>query len=344
MDKKSIKVAFGYIVRIISIAASIVLALFLKMFDGFVDDEFDFNAELQSNFKDPTFWLLTGVLNIVWLIVYYSVYTIKRDSILASDEWIQIADRYRKLVSMKIKNFVDYIRIINLKRKKEAYQKKWNKKLVIVQSKIERNLNLLNWRLLRKYANWRLVHLREKEQHRKDKLDDNYINDNLNYLYAKYNHVSVNDFTFSKYSEAKITDKTSSNEDKRLLAIGTNKMLIGFLINGITVVGVTYILEGVITFKQTEFWVTLLSIFISSIIQVYFAISAAKKITDSEIIGPTIVKIKILEDSLMWSEADSSNIEFLKALNEQLYPKKITITKEQLEKIQQNNSVQKEEA
>ena len=39
MDKKSIKVAFGYIVRIISIAASIVLALFLKMFDGFVDDE-----------------------------------------------------------------------------------------------------------------------------------------------------------------------------------------------------------------------------------------------------------------------------------------------------------------
>ena len=344
MDKKSIKVAFGYIVRIISIAASIVLALFLKMFDGFVDDEFDFNAELQSNFKDPTFWLLTGVLNIVWLIVYYSVYTIKRDSILASDEWIQIADRYRKLVSMKIKNFVDYIRLINLKRKKEAYQKKWNKKLVIVQSKIERNLNLLNWRLLRKYANWRLVHLREKEQHRKDKLDDNYINDNLNYLYAKYNHVSVNDFTFSKYSEAKITDKTSSNEDKRLLAIGTNKMLIGFLINGITVIGVTYVLEGVITFKQTEFWVTLLSIFISSIIQVYFAISAAKKITDSEIIGPTIVKIKILEDSLMWSEADSSNIEFLKALNEQLYPKKITITKEQLEKIQQNNSAQKEEA
>ena len=344
MDKKSIKVAFGYIVRIISIAASIVLALFLKMFDGFVDGEFDFNAELQSNFKDPTFWLLTGVLNIVWLIVYYSVYTIKRDSILASDEWIQIADRYRKLVSMKIKNFVDYIRLINLKRKKEAYQKKWNKKLVRVQSKIERNLNLLNWRLLRRYANWRLVHLREKEQHRKDKLDDNYINANLNYLYAKYNHVSVNDFTFSKYSEAKITDKTSSNEDKRLLAIGTNKMLIGFLINGITVIGVTYILEGVITFKQTEFWVTLLSIFISSIIQVYFAISAAKKITDSEIIGPTIVKIKILEDSLMWSEADSSNIEFLKALNEQLYPKKITITKEQLEKIQQNNSAQKEEA
>ena len=253
MDKKSIKVAFGYIVRIISIAASIVLALFLKMFDGFVDDEFDFNAELQSNFKDPTFWLLTGVLNIVWLIVYYSVYTIKRDAILASNEWIQIADRYRKLVSMKIKNFVDYIRIINLKRKKEAYQKKWNKKLVIVQSKIERNLNLLNWRLLRRYANWRLVHLREKEQHRKDKLDDSYINDNLNYLYAKYNHVSVNDFTFSKYSEAKITDKTSSNEDKRLLAIGTNKMLIGFLVNGITVIGVTYILEGVITFKQTEF-------------------------------------------------------------------------------------------
>ena len=42
----------------------------------------------------------------------------------------------------------------------------------------------------------------------------------------------------------------------------------------------------------------LYSIFISSIIQVYFAISAAKKITDSEIIGPTIVKIKILEDSL----------------------------------------------
>ena len=198
--------------------------------------------------------------------------------------------------------------------------------------------------MLRRYANWRLVHLREKEQHRKDKLDDNYINDNLNYLYAKSNHVSVNDFTFSKYSDAKITDKTSSNEDKRLLAIGTNKMLIGFLINGITVVGVTYILEGVITFKQTEFWVTLLSIFISSIIQVYFAISAAKKITDSEIIGPTIVKIKILEDSLMWSEADSSNIEFLKALNEQLYPKKITITKEQLEKLQQNNSVQKEEA
>lgn len=344
MDKKSIKVAFGYIVRIISIAASIVLALFLKMFDGFVDDEFDFNAELQSNFKDPTFWLLTGVLNIVWLIVYYSVYTIKRDSILASDEWIQIADRYRKLISMKIKNFVDYIRLINLKRKKEAYQIKWNKKLVRVQSKIERNLNLLNWRLLRRYANWKLVHLREKEQHRKDKLDDNYINDNLNYLYAKYNHVSVNDFTFSKYSEAKITDKTSSNEDKRLLAIGTNKMLIGFLINGITVIGVTYILEGVITFKQTEFWVTLLSIFISSIIQVYFAISAAKKITDSEIIGPTIVKIKILEDSLMWSEADSSNIEFMKALNEQLYPKKITITKEQLEKIQQNNANQKEEA
>lgn len=346
MDKKSIKVAFGYIIRIISIAASIVLALFLKMFDGFVDDQFDFNAELQSNFKDPSFWLLTGVLNIVWLIVYYSVYTIKRDAILASDDWNQTADRYRKLNSMKIKNFVDFIRILNLKRKKEAYQKKWNRKLVRVQARIERNLNLLNWRLLRKYANWRLVHLRAKEQRRKDKLDETYIDSNINYLFARYNHVSINDFTFNKYTEARITDKTSSNEDKRLLAIGTKKILLGFLINGITVAGVTYIMEGVMTFKQTGFWITLLSIFISSIIQVYFAISAAKKITDSEIIGPTIVKTKILEDSLMWSEADSSNIEFLKALNEQLYPtpKKITITKEQLERIQQDNAEHKEEA
>ena len=110
-------------------------------------------------------------------------------------------------------------------------------------------------------------------------------------------------------------------------------------------VGILSTLRGVFEWKDTGLWITLLLIVVSIFMQIYCASVDADTIVDSEIIAPTKTKIKIIEHSLLWKEADMTNKPFYQMINEHIkkqkpkveeQKKKVTITREELEYLEKN--------
>lgn len=288
--------------RIFSVIFSLVLVVFCSMLSSIGDTDFDFKGEFFKNLKDPLTWVLSVAIAMAWAVIYTVFFQFVKEKKLADNE--SLFKEFKEKNKNKPHNFGDYLkRVENIRRKKTAYIEKMEQKLALVQNAMEKIP-------LEKHSTKRYLKLKRKEEDILFKSTPKYIGEHLLSLSVKYNKVSIEHFTFA-ITTAKVTDKTNSEEHKQFARKVFGKIIFGVLI-GISGVSILSTLTVMFNWKDSGMWVTLLMIIITLFFQVYMASLDAETITDSEIIAPTQTKIKIIDESLLWKEADLSNKPFEK--------------------------------
>ena len=317
-----------------SVVVSLVLVLFCNMFKSFNQEGFNFKAEFTKNLKDPLTWILAVSVAVAWAVVYIVVYMFCKEKKVEENKPLIV--KFNELNRNKPNNFRDFLkRVINPRRKKLAYYDKMERSLMRVQNAIEKiPVDKLECK--------KHLRLKREEELIISKSTPEYVNKNLLHLNAKYNVVKLEHFTFA-ISSSKTTDQTNSNEKRKLARKLAGKICLG-TVGSICGVSILSTLNGMFEWKETGLWITLLMILISIFIQVYFATDDANVLVDSEIIAPTLNKIEILEEAIMWKEADMKNKPFEKMVNELVekqnkeaeQKKSATITAAELEYLQKN--------
>lgn len=320
--------------RVCSVILSLVLVLFCNMFQAIHEENFNFKAEFVKNLQKPLTWVLALAISLAWVVIYAVVFTTVKEKKILSEK--ALFEEFEIKNKNRPNNMREYLKQVeNVKRKKTAYYDKMEAELSKVQTQLEKippeNGN-----------SKKALKLKEKEQEIIRKSSSQYVNEHLLSLSVKYNRVSLEHFTFA-ITSAKVTDKTESNEQRKFFTKIFVRVITGVLIS-ISGVGIVSSLKGVFEWKDTGLWITLLLILVSILMQVYCASVDADSIVDSEIIAPTKTKIKIIDDSLLWSEADLTNKPFEKMINDYIENNKpkveekkpVKITLEQLEYLEKH--------
>ena len=302
---KKYRKALSVIGRIFSVVFSLVLVVFCSMLSSIGETDFDFKGEFTKNLKSPLTWVLAVAIALAWAVIYTVFFTFVKEKKLADN--ISLFKEFSEKNKNKPHNFGDYLkRVENIRRKKTAYIEKMENKLAVVQ-------NLMEKIPLEKHNTKRYLKLKRKEEDILFKSTPKYISEHILSLSVKYNKVSIEHFTFA-ITTARVTDKTNSEEHKLFARKVFGKIIFGVLI-GISGVSILSTLTVIFNWKDSGMWVTLLMIIITLFVQVYMASLDAETITDSEIIAPTETKIKIIDESLLWKEADLSNKPFENIVN-----------------------------
>lgn len=295
-----------YLGRVFAIIMSILLVIFCKMLDSIDDENFNFTNELIKNLKTPMLWATLISMSLCWEIVYFTVYTFYRDKKLNSQESREIFAEYKAVYKIKPTNLSDYLKYVeNPKRKKVAYIEMMESKLEFVQNKLEKIP-------MEKYGSKLHKKLVNKEKTIIEHLNENYINEHIFKLSVKYNRVRVSDFMLDRNTNAIITDKTKSNESNKITNMAILKLFSSIFFSFI-VVSFAFTLNAEFKFKSNGFWITIIVVLLNCLIQAYFGASFSNKVTDSEIIAPTIIKTDIIKASLQWENSKRQDNEFSKA-------------------------------
>ena len=320
--------------RIGSIIMSLLLVVFCNMFKSFNEENFDFKASFLKNMKDPLTWILAVSVAVAWTVVYVVVYQFSKEKKIEDNKPTFI--KFETLNKSKPNNMRDFIKkVINPRRKKLAYYEKMELKLMKVQTAMEKIP-------VEKIDSKKYSALKLQEEEIIAKSSAEYVNKNLLHLSAKYNVVKLEHFTFA-ISDTKTTDQTDSREKKKLARKVLGKVMLGTL-GSMCGVSIFSTLNGMFEWKDSGLWVTLLMIIITIFMQMYLATDDANVLVDSEIIAPTLNKIEILEEAMLWKEADMSNKPFEKMVddyivkqNKELQEKKsATISKAELDYLQKH--------
>ena len=283
--------------RVLSVAFSLLLVLLCNMFKSINTENFNLKVELIKNMKDPLTWILSISIALAWAVIYFVVYTTCKEKKLADNQPLFV--KYETLNKSKCNNFRDFIKtVVNVKRKKDAYYEKMENELAKVQLAMEKIP-------VEKSEGKRMAKLKSKEQEIIRKSTPEYIEQHFISLSVKYNRVKLEHFTFA-ITTGKTTDQTFSNEKRRLYTKLAGRIVTGVLLGmcGISILGT---LKGIFEWKDTGLWITLIVILITIFIQIYMATDDADVIVNSEIIAPTLTKIEIIEESLLWKDADMKN-------------------------------------
>lgn len=314
---KKYRRALVVIGRIFSVILSLVLVLFCNMFQSLHEENFNFQVEFIKNLQRPLTWVLSLAISLAWVVIYAVVFTTVKEKKIASEK--ALFEEFETKNKNRPNNMRDYLKLVeNVKRKKTAYYDKMENELSKIQAHIEKfPIEKEDCRKVQK--------LKKKEQEIIRKSSPEYVDEHLLSLSVKYNRVSLEHFTFA-ITSAKVTDKTESNEQKKFFRKIFSRVITGVLIS-ISGVGIVSSLKGVFEWKDTGLWITLLLILVSIFMQVYCASVDADMIVDSEIIAPTKTKIKIIDDSLLWSEADLTNKPFEKMINDYIEKNRPSPTK-----------------
>lgn len=319
--------------RGLSVGLSLLLVVFCNMFKSLNEENINIKVELLKNLQDPLTWILSFSIAIAWSVVYFVVYQTCKEKKLQENQPLFI--KYDTLNKSKCNNFRDFIKkVVNVKRKKDAYYTMMERKLEKVQflqEKIPED----------KRNNSKFKILKDRELDIIKKSTNEYIEEHFSALSVKYNRVKLEDFTFA-VSSSKVTDKTFSNEKNKVFTKLSTKIIGGVLLS-MSGVSILSTLKGVFEWKETGLWITLLVILVSIFCQIYFASGDADTIVDSEIIAPIKTKIEIIEASMLWNEADMTNKPMQKLIdeyviqeNKELQEKKATITKAELDYLQKH--------
>lgn len=292
--------------RTLAIIVALVLVVFCNMLESIGDKDFDFKAEFAKNLHSPLTWVLAISVSLAWVVFYTITYTsIKERKI---NENMYLFNKFDEVNKVRPNNFGEYLRLeVNPNRKAKAYHDKMENALAKVQGQLEKIP-------LEKKDTKKYIKLKNKEQEIIRKSTPQYIEEHFLSLSVKYNRVTLEHFTFA-ITNTRVTDKTNSDESKKLGAKLFLKMVSGVMIS-ICGVSIFYSLNVIFNFRETGLWVTLIMIILTIIIQIYFATLDAENLVDSEIIAPTQTKIKILEDSMLWKKADFSKNPFRKMVDE----------------------------
>ena len=318
--------------RIGSVLLSLLLVVFCNMFKSFNADNFNFKGEFIKNLNDPLTWILAVSVAVAWTVVYVVVYSFSKEKKIEDNKATFI--KFHTLNKSRPNNMRDFIKkVINPRRKRLAYYDKMENKLMKVQTEIEKIP-------MEKLESDKYKKLKAQESDIIAHSSSEYVEKHLLHLNAKYNVVKLEHFTFA-ISDIKTTDQTDSKEKKKLGKKLAAKILLGTL-GSMCGVSIFTTLEGMFEWNDSSLWITLIMILITIFMQVYFATDDANVLVDSEIIAPTLNKIEILEEAMLWEEADMKNKPFEKMVddyieqeNKELQKKKsATISRAELEYLQ----------
>lgn len=303
---KKYRKALVVVGRVFAILVALVLVVFCNMLESLGEESFDFNAEFAKNLHSPLTWVLAISVSLAWLVFYTITYTTIKERKVNDN--MNLFNKFDEVNKVRPNNFGDYLRlVINPYRKSKAYHDKMENALAKVQGQLEKIP-------LEKKDTKKYLKLKNKEQEIIRKSTPQYIEEHFLSLSVKYNRVTLEHFTFA-ITNTRVTDKTNSDESKKLGAKLFVKMISGVMIS-ICGVSIFYSLKVIFNFRETGLWVTLIMIILTIFIQIYFATIDAENLVDSEIIAPTQTKIKIIEDSMLWEKADFSKNPFKKIVDD----------------------------
>ena len=258
-----------------------------------------FSAEnLLKTIKDHQFWLLTTAVTGCLMISYWSVFTLRRDNRIDSEEYQERSLVYLDRVRLKPVNFSDYIKQNNLAEKKRIYIEQTTAKLTRAQSKYD----MLP---LEKLDSPKAKKLKQKIAKLNDALTDEYINSHIIGLKVKYEALHVDSYRTSDININISSRKDQSSEKKIMSAIYIRKAISSILMSAAftSVVFACYInfaLSG-------EFWLILFATIWGAGCNIGFAWMQADKIYKNEYLGLLNNKIAVIESSIKWAATHKSD-------------------------------------
>lgn len=263
-----------------------------------IKSEFFSVENFQKTVKDPQYWLLTISVTGCLMISYWSVFTLRRDNRIDSEEYQERSLVYLDRVRLKPVNFSDYIRENNLAEKKRVYIEHTTAKLTKAQTKYD----MLP---LEKLDSPKANKLKQEIAKLKDSLTDEYIDSHILGLKVKYEALHVDSYRSSDINIDISARKDQSSEKKIMSAIYIRKAVSSILMSAAftSVVFACYInfsLSG-------EFWLILFAALWGVGCNTGFAFIQADKIYKNEYFGLLNNKIAVIEDSIKWAATHKSD-------------------------------------
>lgn len=345
---KQFRRAFVVLGRFLAVILSVAIVVLCNMVTSVNLGNLTFKDLLVKNLHDIKTYITSIAISISWAVVYWVVYMTCREKKLDDDNSKEIITSYKIANKTRPYNFADYIKKVeNINRKKEAYSEMMEERLAKVQSKIE-DIRAEDQvpETKHKFIYKRYLALKDKEKDIIYKSTDEYINTHILSLSVKYNRVKLSHFVLPD-SFAEVTDKTESQEKKKLTNKLISKVTMGALL-GLCGFSILTCIGDLFSWNTAGFWLTIVSVILSLFIQGYFASDLADTLVDSEILAPCKMKTKIIEDSLCWEFADIKGKPFQEYVNqfmekekeqlgEQEKPKEtVKITQAQLEYLEKH--------
>lgn len=263
-----------------------------------IKSEFFSMENFQKTIKNPQYWLLTTAVTGCLMISYWSVFTLRRDNRIDSDEYGERSLVYLDRVRLKPVNFSDYIKQNNLAEKKRIYIEQTTAKLTKAQSKYD----MLP---LEQLDSPKANKLKQEIAKLNDALTDDYIDSHILGLKVKYEALHVDSYRTSDININISSRKDQSSEKRIMSGIYIRKAVSSILMSAAftSVVFACYInfsLSG-------EFWLILFATIWGVGCNTGFAWMQADKIYKNEYLGLLNNKISVIEDSIKWAATHKSD-------------------------------------
>lgn len=247
---------------------------------------------LVKTATDLGVWLLTLTMGAGLAIVQGMVYSLRRDKNVDSEECQKVIETYNNRVKMKPLNFAEFIYEDNRNEKIRVYKEKQNEKL----AKIKKELLTIDSTKTKKIES-----LMSKKKKIENQLSPEYINENIDSLYVKYNKLHESNYAANTFEKNVNARKDYSSEGSKLTVMSIKKIIVS-VISTMILAGLT--LQLYFTFSlNAGFIIIILTTVLSFGMTTFRAIRLADSIYNTDILGVLRNKTAILERAVVWSQS-----------------------------------------
>ena len=236
-------------------------------------------------------WLLTLTMGAGLAIVQAMVYSLRRDKNIDSEECQKVIETYNNRVKMKPLNFAEFIYEDNRNEKIRVYKEKQNEKL----AKIKKELLTIDSTKTKK-----IELLMNKKKKIENQLSPEYINENIDSLYVKYNKLHESNYAANTFEKNVNARKDYSSEGSKLTVMSIKKIIMSVIMTMI-LAGLT--LQLYFTFSlNAGFIIIILTTVLSFGMTTFRAVRLADSIYNTDILGVLRNKTAILEKATVWAQ------------------------------------------
>lgn len=277
--------------------------IFLIIVKGVEEASIDANITITdiitSSVSSPVFWILSATTALLLTLSMSSAFNILKAKLLNSDEFKETISSYNE--KLKVKNskyFVDFIKVLNKKRREEAYVHHIEKKIFKKERKLEK-ITILGLKLKND------IRINNKIIKLKENITREYLDSHLVWWF--YNAVSPSDFEKASIEEIYNKDRTSSYE-KRIMSGAYIKKIATSLFTSVIAIG--FITQLIYKFKFSgSFWTIIITTIIGMGLSIWQGIKKAKSIYANEYIKVYENRTDVLKDYINWNKSNHPNEE-----------------------------------
>lgn len=268
--------------------ALIVLAKGLQ--DLTIDGTFEIKQIFNKSVKSPSFWILNITIALAITLFWFWSFQLRKAKRLTEEEYTTKLELYNGTLKFKEKDFIDYIKIENKRRRIEAYKEH-------MEHKIMRREKWLNRLTIIGITIGRDKRLQAKIDRLNSKITDEYINNHLVWWF--YNPVSPNDFRYNALNAGDVADRTASKEGIKVSMTMLRKVIFSL---ATSTLALSFLTSLLIQFKfSVEFWIILISVILTLAMNYYFGMRFADKIYEVEYLALLDNRIKFMKDYIDWA-------------------------------------------